>query len=104
MNQSLLGNVLENLPNRIIQDSKIIDDVIEFLRDIYAQGGDKKNIHQVSQAFLKEILSDYPDLLESKDTLIEKIKSKFRYLRTKDLEVMNDFIAAFEMINFERVH
>ena len=102
MSKSLLNNILDNLPNRINHDPRIIDEVLEFLKNIYAQGGDKNIIRQVSQSFLKATLTDYPELMQLRKTISNKINSRFQLLGAMEFDIMNDFITVFDIINLER--
>lgn len=78
--------------------------MLDFIRDIYAQGGDRNSIKLMSQTFLKATLSDYPEMFKLKDLLINKIRNKFRLLGPAEIDVMDDFMKVFDILNLERTH
>ena len=97
-----LNHIIKNLPHKMNHNTQILDEVLDFLRDIYAQGGDKPIIRRISQTFLRSVLIDYPNPLRLKNTIQSKITSRFNLLGMSIIEIMEDFTIAFDILEKER--
>lgn len=98
----IINNIIENLPNRINHEPVILDEVLDFIRDIYAQGGEKQIIRRISQTFLRSVLVDYPNLFELSDSIQSKLTSRFNLLGMSIVEVIEDFSIVFDILKRER--
>ena len=97
-----VDHILKNLPHCMNHDVRILDEVLDFLRKIYAQGGDKQIIRRLSQTFLRNALIDYPNLFQLRNSIESEIDKRFRLLGLNFLEVMEDFTIAFQILEEER--